>query len=82
MTITTTMVSSPETAIHNGRAATCISCSTSVGLGTSTRCASRGWDGVRRPGQYRAELSTFGIVASTLVVHAPASRDLRLPPSH
>ena len=76
------MVSSPETAVHNGRAATYIPCNTSVGMGTSTRCASRGWDGVHRPGQYRAELSTFGIVASILVVHAPASRDLRLPPSH
>ena len=67
------MVSSPEAAAHNGRSATCIPCSTAVGMGTSTRCASQGWDGVRRAGQYRAELSTFGIVASTLVVHAPAS---------
>ena len=41
----TTAVSSPETAVNNGRGTTCIPCGTAVGMTTSPRCASQGWDG-------------------------------------
>ena len=77
----TTVVSSPKTAVQNGRATTSIPRRTAVDIRRPRAVPPGGGMGVRRPVQYRAEISTPGIVAFTLIVHAPASRDLRLPTS-
>ena len=57
----TTALSSPETAVNNGRATTCIPCGTAVGMTTSPRCASQGWDGCSPPWNSQCKELDFAI---------------------
>ena len=70
----TTAVSSPETAVNNGRGTTCIPCGTAVGMTTSPRCASQGWDGCSPPWNSQCKELDFAIWLPGIPATARRSR--------
>ena len=70
----TTAVSSPETAVNNGRGTTCIPCGNAVGMTTSPRCASQGWDGCSPPWNSQCKELDFAIWLPGIPATARRSR--------
>ena len=74
-------VGSPNTAVQNGRATTSIPRGTVIDMRRRHAALPEGKLDVRSPVHYRDDIATPVIVTFTLIVHSPASQDLRLTPN-